>query len=204
MGIFCLLWLPLFYLFWASVSPQGSGAIWALIPGSVGAALQIFLPPPIEPQGFGFARWAAILVDVALIPAVLPLGVCALFRLLRIIPQGSDLTGFTLLWLIPGALMRAVSRSAQENLPFLALALLIQTALAVGIPFFAGMIGERRPGILRFVMILPMATLPPLAAAAYWAFFSQRQISGALLLAALCIPPGIRVLRSCLAANRGS
>ncbi|MDR3145388.1 MAG: hypothetical protein LBU21_03855 [Treponema sp.] len=203
MNLFCLLWLPLFYFFWVSVSPaaSGPGALWALLPGSVGAALQIFLGSPIDPQGFGVSRWTAVLVDIVILPAVLPFAVCALFMLLRLIPAGSDLTGFALLWLIPAALIRALSRSALQNPRPLALTLLLWTAVAVGIPFFTGMIPGRRP-LLRIISLLLIPALPLLAAAAYWAFFSQRRLTGELLLAAVCIPMGIRVIRSCCAANR--
>ncbi|MDR2404092.1 MAG: hypothetical protein LBD78_08695 [Spirochaetaceae bacterium] len=204
MGLFCLLWLPLFYLFWVSVSPAGSGSgiIWALLPGSIGAVLQTVLGSPIEPHGFGFSRWAAVLVDIAILPAVLPLVVCALFALLRIIPNNSDLTGFALLWLIPGALIRAVSRSALQNPWLLILTLLIWTAIAVGIPFFLRIIAERYPSRLMFIPVLFIPALPLLAATSYWAFFSHRRTTGALVLTALCIPMGIRVIQSFRAANK--
>jgi hypothetical protein len=201
MSLFSLLWLPLFYLFWVSVSPAGSGTVWALLLGSIGAALQFFLGSPIEPRGFGFSRWAAILVDIAVLPAVLPFVVCVLFTLLRIIPASPDPTGFALLWLIPGALIRGISRNASQG-SLSVLVPLIWSAIAVGIPLFTGMITERRFGFLLIIPILLIPALPLLGATAYWAFFSQRQLAGILLLSALCIPMGIRVFQFCRAANR--
>ncbi|MDR0731669.1 MAG: hypothetical protein LBF63_08370, partial [Treponema sp.] len=60
MSLFCLLWLPLFYLFWRSVSPAGEsgyGGVWALLLGSVAAIFQFFYGAFIQAGGFGLSRW---------------------------------------------------------------------------------------------------------------------------------------------------
>jgi hypothetical protein len=198
MSLFCLLWLPLFYLFWVSVSPgnSGSGAVLALLLGSITAVLQLFWGSLIEPRGFGFSRWAAILVDIVAFPAVLPLIICIPFTALRVLSGRPDWTNFALLWLIPGAVIRAVSWSALQNPSLLILTPLLWTAIAVGIPFLAGIIMEERLVPLIVCLALAILGLPLLAATGYWAFFSQKQLTGALLLSLTALPLGIDLIRS--------
>jgi hypothetical protein len=195
---FSLLWLPFFYLFWISISlaRSDSGAVWALILGSAAEASHFFWGPLIEPQGFGVSRWTAGLVDIVALPAILPFIVCTLLALLRVIPGAPGLTRFALLWLIPGALIRAAVRTPMESGSLLVLVPLLQTAVAVGIPFFVDIILEGRPGPGMIIAILIILALPLLAAASYWAFFSQMRTIGALLLVLSLIPLGIQTGRS--------
>jgi hypothetical protein len=75
MIVFCLLWLPLFCLFWRGVSPEmsGKGGVTALLLGSITALVQFSLGSLVNPGGFGFSRWLGGLVDIVVAPAVLPL-----------------------------------------------------------------------------------------------------------------------------------
>lgn len=161
--------------------------------GSVVALVHFFLGSFINPGGFGFSRWLAICVDIVLLPASLPILVCFLFTLLRISPgmaPGTDYTNFALLWLMPGAGIRAVSWGAQNDPGLLVLAPLLWTGIAVGVPFFIGMATERFGWIL-VPILTAMALLPFLAATSYWAFFSQKPVPGFLFLFISLVPMGI-------------
>jgi hypothetical protein len=203
MSLFCLLWTPLFYLFWRSIVPgnnTSSGGVWALLLGSVVALIQFLLGSFINAGGFGISRWAGICIDIVSLPAVLPLLVCALFSFLRIFSASADFVNFALLWLIPGAAIRAINWSAQNDPSLLVLVPMLWTAIAVGIPFFINIILDSFS-----FMIIPLffcgAALPLIAATAYWAFFSQKLLLGFLLCLVTFIPMGISVglsfFRSC-------
>jgi hypothetical protein len=192
MSLFCFLWTPLFYLFWRSISREtsiNSGGIWALLLGSIVALVHFFLGSFINPGGFGFSRWLAICVDMVLFPAFLPILVCFLFILLRI-SSGADYTNFALLWLIPGAAVRAVGWSAQNDPNLLVLTPLLWTAIAVGVPFFIRMALEHFGWIL-VPIFTAIALLLFLAVTSYWAFFSQKPVLGFLFLFISLIPMGI-------------
>jgi hypothetical protein len=189
MSLFCLLWIPLFYLFKRSISDiSGVGGVWALLLGSLTAIFQFFLGDLINPGGFGFSRWLAGFVDIVGLPVLAPLAVCLLLVVLRIFPDGADYCAFALLWLIPVAALRAVSWSSLSNPLLLAGVPLLWTATASGIPFFINCIIRH----FRWYLIIPaglgILAIPLAASTAYWALFSQRYLPGFLLFAAALIP----------------
>jgi hypothetical protein len=193
MTLFCLLWLPLFYLFRKSAVSEGNtgfGGVWALLLGSITALTQFFLGSLVDPGGFGFSRWLNACIDMVSLPAALPLVVYFLFLSLRVVSDPAGFTNFALLWLIPEGAMRAVSWSAQRDPSLLVLVPLLWTALAVGIPFFIDIILNARFPVILWA-VLGTVLLPLLAAAVYWAFFSQKNVQGFLLLFLTVIPMGI-------------
>jgi hypothetical protein len=195
MTLFCFLWMPLFYLFWSSVAPvnnASSGGVWALLLGSVVALVQFFLGSFVNAGGFGFSRWVSACIDVVSLPAALPFIVSLLFFLFRVFSLSDDLTNFALLWLIPGAVIRAVNWSARREPILLVLAPLLWTAVAVGIPFFIRII--RNVYSYKIIFALAgIAVLPFMAATTYWAFFSQKYLLGYLLFFITIAPMGISV-----------
>jgi hypothetical protein len=194
MSLFCLLWTPLFYLFRRSISRGGeavSGGIWALLLGSLVALLQFFLGALINPGGFGFSRWLSGCVDIVVLPVLLPLLIYLVLTSLRLFSGNADFTSFSLLWLIPGGALRAVSWSAQRDPILLVLVPLLWTVLAAGIPFCVSRIFHCKRRILVFLLILASLALPPLAASVYWAFFYQKLVLGYLLLLAAAVPLGL-------------
>jgi hypothetical protein len=189
MSLFCFLWMPLFYLFRRSLSADsgGSGGVWALLLGSIVALIQFFLGSLVDPGGFGLSRWVSACVDIVSLPAALPILVYLLFTMLRFFSGAADFTSFALLWLIPGAAIRAVSWSAQNDPILLVLAPLLWTAIAVGVPFFIACIdGDRIPALI--LAGLGILALPLTAATAWWAFYSQRTLLGGLFLFITLIP----------------
>jgi hypothetical protein len=194
MSLFCLLWTPFFYLFRRSIPSgreAGSGGIWALLLGSLVALLQFFLGALINPGGFGFSRWLSGCVDIVVLPALLPLPVYFALRIFRVISGKEDFTNFSLLWLIPGGALRAVSWSAQRDPILLVLVPFLWTSLAVGFPFCVGLIFRCRIRLLLPLLVPAALVLPFLAATVYWAFFYQKLVLGYLLLLVTVIPLGV-------------
>jgi hypothetical protein len=190
MILFCFLWTPLFCLFWRSITApeaENSGGIWALLLGSAAAFVRFLTGSFISPGAFGLSRWLSVCVDIVALPAVLPLAARWLLVRLRALGRTGDWAGFALLWLIPGAVMAAATRSGLNDPSLLALALVLRTAIGAGIPFFTGMTGKpnRALGVLR---ALAVTILPFLAATSYWAFFSQRTWLGILLFVPALLP----------------
>lgn len=195
MSLFCLLWVPLLYLFRRSFfSAEGGGGVWALLLGSITAIFQFFLGNLITPGGFGFSRWMSSFVDIVSLPVIIPLLVYLLFVLLRIFSGNADFANFALLWLVPVAAIRSVSWASHSAPILLVLVPLLWTALATGIPFFINRITQG----FRWYVIIPSAfgilALPLAAATAWWAFFSQRTLLAFLLLFVSLIPMIVSVV----------
>jgi hypothetical protein len=189
MIVFCLLWMPLFCLFWRAVSPKmsGKGGVPALLLGSITALVQYFLGSIVNPGGFGFSRWLGGFVDIVVAPAVLPLVVALLFLLFRVYRTAEDFTHFSVLWLIPGGAMRTLSWSAQNDPVQLVLVPLLWTSLVAGIPFFVRLICSGKWYAI-IMALTGLSILPLSAVSSYWAFFSQRYELGAILFGVSMVP----------------
>ncbi|MDR3335072.1 MAG: hypothetical protein LBT13_09350 [Treponema sp.] len=200
MSLFCILWMPLFYLFWLSLSPgagSGSGGVWALLLGSITALVQFFQGAFIEPGGFELSRWISAGIDIVGAPALVPLIFCLILMPFRIITDSAELTNFALLWLIPGAVIRTINWMKDPLL--LVLVPLLWTAIAVGIPFFihlmATSVSHRKP-LLIIPILLGMLLLPLMATTTYWAFFVQKSSLGFVLIFITMIPLAASIIYS--------
>jgi hypothetical protein len=205
MILFCLLWTPLFYLFWRSLSGDiaGQGGIWALILGAVFALFRFFLGSFITPGGFGLSRWISGLVDFVALPAALPFIICLIFALFRIIPLQSNFTNFAFLWLIPIAAVRTLSWSSQND-PLLLLGVpILWTAIVTGMGFFVRIIQNGWSWAV-IPCVLGAAAIPVLAATAYWALFAQNTVLGIGLLAITALPAIISLVLSFVTAIGGA
>ena len=165
--------------------------------GSVVALVQFFLGSLVEPGGFGFSRWLSGCIDIVTLPAVAPLVVYLILISFKIITGTANFANFALLWLIPGAAIRAVSWSSQHDPILLILVPLLWTAIAVGIPFFIAIIQNGKlfsiiPASLA-ILIIPIA-----AASCYWAFYSQKISLGFLLLLVAAAPMMVSMVLSFL------
>jgi hypothetical protein len=154
------------------------------------ACVRFLLGSFISPGAFGLSRWLSACVDIVALPAALPLLACALLLRLRVFGGMAAYTNFALLWLIPGAAMRAVSWSALRDPFLLMLTPALWTAIAVGVPFFIVLMGKSG-GWLLVLQALAVAALPFLAATVYWAFFSQQNWLGMALFLLTLIPMGV-------------
>ena len=202
MSLFCLIWMPLFYLFWRSVTGNGSaaGGIWALILGSIVALIHFFLGSLVEPGGFGFSRWMSGFVDIVVLPALAPLLVYLFFVCLKIVSGTLDFANFSLLWLIPGAAIRVVSWSSMVDPILLVLVPVLWTSIAVGIPFFINIILNGR--IFAIILAsLGILVVPCAASFSYWAFFSQKASLGFLLCFVAAAPMAVSMIISFIQAR---
>jgi len=194
MSLFCLLWVPLFYLFRRSISGEETpGGVWALLLGSVTAIFQFSLGYLVYPGGFGFSRWLYGFVDIVSLPALVPLLVYAVFCLFRIFSGSADFANFALLWIIPVAALRAISWSPYGDPLLLVMVPLLWTALAAGIPFLINCIVTHFRWYVAIPSVLCILALPIAAASAYWAFFSHQVLLGFILFFAALIPVMISV-----------
>ena len=193
MSLFCLLCIPLLYLLRRPSFAGGEESLWALPLGAVAAVVQYVCGPLVTPGGFGLSRWMSGFIDIAGLPALLPLMVCGALVTLRVFPRDADYAGFALLWLAPLAAIRSVSGSSPSPIPLIVVPVL-WTAQAVGIPFFIdAMIKNPRRHIV-FFATLAIAALPIAAVTSWWAFFSHQTLWGALLLLVSVIPAVISLI----------
>jgi hypothetical protein len=138
MSVFCLLWLPLVFLFWTALVPYEitiSSAL-AIMGGSLVAVLQFFFGNVIDGGAFGFERWRSVFFDTVAVPALLPLIVYALFLLIRIARNPSGFGGFALLWLTPAGILRSVQWGVENDPLKLLLVPFLWSAIIVCISFF--------------------------------------------------------------------
>ena len=202
MSLFCLLWIPLFYLFWRFVAgnSNAAGGVWALLVGSIVALVQFFLGDLIQSGGFGLSRWLSGLIDIVTLPALAPILVYLILIGFRIISGTMDFANFALLWLIPGAAIRAVSWSSQSDPILLLLVPFLWTAIAVGIPFFITLI-LNSPKWMIAPASLAILIIPYAATSSYWAFFSQKTSQGFLYLLAAAAPMVVSMVLSFIQAG---
>jgi hypothetical protein len=191
MSVFCLLWVPLFFLLRRSISGGGGSGVWALLLGSITAIIQFFLGYLVSPGGFGFSRFLFGFVDIVSLPVLIPLLFYLVVLFFKRFPGEFDFANFALLWLIPVGALRALSWSSTNDPILLIMAPLLWTALAVGIPFFINLMLKNLRWYMTAVLILCMLFLPALAGMSYWAFFSQQTLLGFSLLIATHIPLGL-------------
>ena len=191
MTIFCILWIPLFYLLRRSITGSvGGGGVWALILGSITAIIQFFLGNLVSPGGFGFSRWLFGFIDIVSLTALLPLVIYVILILVRAFVGNTDFADFALLWLIPVAALRGVAWSPTNDIILLVAVPMLWTALAVGIPFFINWMIHNFRWYSALVSVFCILLLPLIAAGTYWAFFSQQTLLGFLLLFVTHIPLG--------------
>lgn len=189
MSFFCLLWIPLFYLFWRNLTGNEAfaGGVWAPLAGSIVALIWFFMGPIVDHGGFGISRWVSGCLDIIVLPALVPILFYLFLVCFKIISGNVNFANFALLWLIPGAAIKAISWSSQSDPILLVLVPILWTAIAVGIPFFAGFFQYGR-----LVVIIPASlgilVVPFAAACSYWAFFTQKSLWGFLFLFAAAAP----------------
>jgi hypothetical protein len=192
MTFFCLLWVPLFYLFRRSLVGAGntSGSVWALLLGSITAIVQFLLGYIFSPGGFGFSRWLFGFFEIVGMPALLPFIAYFVMYMFGGFSD-ADFANFTLLWLIPVGALRALSWSSMNDPILLVMTPLLWTAIAVGISYLIIWMTNSYNPFISVLAILCMIILPVAASTAYWAFFSQQTLLGFLLLLAAHIPFGL-------------
>jgi len=192
MTFFCLLWVPLFYLFRRSLVGAGStsGSVWALLLGSITAIIQYLLGYIFSPGGFGFSRWLFGFFEIVSMPVLIPFIAYFVMYMFGGFSD-ADFANFTLLWLIPVGALRALSWSSMNDPILLVMTPLLWTAIAVGISYLIIWMTNSYNPFISVLAILCMILLPLAASTAYWAFFSQQTLLGFLLLLVAHVPFGL-------------
>jgi hypothetical protein len=191
MSLFCLLWVPFFYLFRRSLSEGGGGGVFALLFGSMTAVTQYLLGDLVNPGGFGFSRWFYGFIDIVSLPVLFPMIIYTIILVFRKSSGDADFAGFTLFWLIPVGALRALNWSAQND-PFLLIAVpLLWTALAAGIAYLIHLMMESYSTMIKIGYFFCILLLPVFGALTYWAFFSQQILLGYLYFIITQIPLGL-------------
>ena len=193
MTIFCLLWVPLFYLFRRSFSQEGSFGVWAIILGSITAIIQFFLGYFITPGGFGFNRILFGFIDIISVPVLLPVFIYFIILLFKRFSVEIDFANFALLWLIPVGALRALSWTSTNDPILLVLAPLLWASLAAGISFFISIMVKNFKWYTFILSVICIFILPVISSLTYWAFFSQMMLYGFILLAVMYIPVVVSV-----------
>jgi hypothetical protein len=191
-----MLWVPLVLLFWSSPDTgssggKGVGVLGALVFGTLAGVTHYVAGSFIKPLDFGLSRWFFSLVDIVLLPVVLPLLVFLLFSLFRLF-AGMESVKFVLFWLIPEGILRSIGWSAEGDPVFLVLVPLLWTSLVLGLVFFAGLFRELS-GWMKILSCCAVPFLLFLGASCFWAFYGQRYFLGWGLLVLTAIPGLIRV-----------
>ena len=188
MTIFCLLFVPLFYLFYRTFSHGGSHGVWALMLGSITAIIQFFLGNIIDPGGFGFSRIVFGFFDIACFPVLLPVFVYLILLIFKRFSVNVDFANFALIWLIPIGALRALSWTSTNDPILLILAPLLWVSLAVGISFFIDLTKNHFRWYTLIIAIICIPVLPAAASLSYWSFFSQQNLYGFSLLGVMFMP----------------
>jgi len=176
------------------MSGGGGSGVWALLLGSVTAILQFFLGNFIaSPGGFGLSRIIFGFIDIVSLPVLIPVVFYFLILIFQRFSAEIDFANFTLLWLIPVGALRALSWSSTNDPILLVLTPLLWTALAVGVSYFVKLMTTNFRWYIAILSILCILLLPAAAALTYWAFFSQHEVFGFALLAAVHIPVGLSI-----------
>ena len=202
MSLFCFLWVPLFYLLWRTVkdASTSAGGVWALLFGSITAAVRFITGPFVDPGEFGFSRWISAGIDFVALPALAPMIVYLLMVALKIIGGNLNFANFALLWLIPGAAVRAVVWSVQNDPIHLMVVPVLWTAIAVGVPFFIDFF-KHQYRLLIIPAVLGIIAVPLAATSSYWAFYAHNTGLGFILLLAAATPMLVSVIWSFIFAE---
>jgi hypothetical protein len=200
MMLFCLLWMPVFLCFWLTIRPENSNSrmFWALILGAIAAIARFFTPALIDAGGFGLSRYFSAYVDYTSLPVMIPLIFVSLVS--RLFPKTgiTDFTGFTLMAMIPVALVSSIPWGVRRDFLRLVLTPLFWTAFATAsypLSVISGRVttgggpSDRKLYRTAALGILAFSLLPPLA---WWSFFCNKNIIGTLLLL-LTVAPALTV-----------
>lgn len=190
MNLFCLLWVPLLYLFWCSINEDAAetNPLWALVLGGIVALAQNYVGFFITPYEFGFMRWLHCLIDIIMVPAFVPIIISLVYGIVKNKADSVAITNFSLLFIIPNAAIRSVSRSVLQEPVGLVCVPLLWTSLALGIPFFLRPMIRRPKVFTFFIGCFSLIALTILAGTSYWALFCQDTMRGLLLLGLAFIP----------------
>lgn len=195
MSLFCFLSIPVVYLFRRTIFSGEGGGIRALLFGCAAVAVRYFVNPLLDPGGFGLSRWINGFIIIIGLPVLIPFIVCLLYIMLKNLSfRLVDFANFSLLFLIPLAVFRAMRESSSPSLIPLVLVPALWIMLTEGMAFFIQCMVRKT----RWYVIIPSAlaiiVLPLVATTSWWAFFSHQTFYGFVFLFVCFIPAAISIL----------
>jgi hypothetical protein len=195
MYIFCVFWVPMFFLFRRSIAGGGgAGGMLALIAGSIAAFIQFFLGDIVEAGEFGVSRWLSAFVDVVGLPVLIPFFAYSFFIIFKSFSGNYDFANFILIWMIPVAGLKALKWVSVRSPLVLVMVPLLWTALAMGLSLFVHCILRSFRWYVVIFSVIGIAALSFAAVTSYWALFSQQTMLGYALFAASMIPMTVSVI----------
>ena len=201
MSLFCFLLAPLVAWFRRSAFPggeNGRGIFIAFASGLI-AVLAGSVIGPLLPSGtFDFIRWLRSLAAVAF-PPLVPLALLLAIDKFSLARIRIDAETFSLVFLIPFGIARALSVGGTYDPSNLVLIPSLWCALAVGVPSMVRL-AQDEIGLLSFAFGCCAALLPFAAATSAWAFFSHLPLVGLAAFAASAAPASVALARIHLAA----
>jgi hypothetical protein len=195
-NILCLLWLPVFFLFWMAVRPASqrgvgksatAGVLVALPLGIITALIWFFGSPFVQVQGRGLERIVSVFIDVNGVFLLIPLVLGWVLRVSGVFNAEFDITAWTLLFLFPVAAAASINSDPDFD-PAL---LYLRSCICVLIPIDAAIVFRLLRNKTRWLLALMLPYVlawPVLGAACYWAFFVQERLLGWALLTAIALP----------------
>jgi hypothetical protein len=180
--------MPVFYLFWLTLRPvnSNSGEMYALLTGGAAALVRFFIPSFVDDvYGFGLWRYLSAFIDYVSLPVLIPMIAAKLIVCFYPRSGITDYTGFTLLALLPSALVFSTVWSASRGALRMVLTPLLWTSLVFAFYPLIRLSGDDSlpHKILRKIAaILGMAAYTALLPFVWWNFFCQKILIGIILL----------------------
>jgi hypothetical protein len=171
------------------------GGIRALLFGCVALAVKYFVKQVVEPGDFGLSRWASGFVDIISLPVLIPFVICILFVLYKGLSfKLINFVHFTLLFLIPLAIFRAIRESSPPSLIPLVLVPALWIIQTEGIAFFIQCMLRKTRWYVIIPSTLGIIALPLAATTSWWAFFTHQTFYGFVFLFVCLIPAVISII----------
>ncbi|MCX7656858.1 MAG: hypothetical protein N2Z76_10085 [Treponemataceae bacterium] len=198
MVVFTILWIPLFFFFYRSLfegSPpfQKRGPLLALWGGSLESVLKLLMGVFVDPHGGSVGLYFHGLLDVLVLPLFVGGAVFCVCRRVSSNPWVSP-ASFTLLWMVPVSLQRALLWSGKGDPVYLVGVPLLWTILIVGFWFLFDVVKEEI-GIPYYLAWIGMVVLPFGTSFVFWAWYEQHFWLGMLLFLVFAIPAVIHLVQ---------
>ncbi|MDR2601834.1 MAG: hypothetical protein LBC53_05205 [Spirochaetaceae bacterium] len=181
MTAFCFLWLPLFYLFWRSVIIKNipwslNCIVWPVVSGFLIFFIIFFAAPFIrQAEGFGIKRFLSAFFDYAPFPPLLALLFYAVLSfVLNKKPEGGC-GNFLLLASIPAQFLYAVEWAAKNHPLYLVLPPFLWTLFCLSANLFSYIFKSKSFKAIAGLVFCSIV-MQFLCAAAWWAFFCQKNL----------------------------
>lgn len=200
MLIFCILWLPLFYLLWNIIRPENGACprdrfferVFALAAGVFTGIVRFFMPAIRASDAFGVSRLLGACANFAIIPPLVAIASALLFyKIPRTILKSagfSDMAGGMFIAMIPSSVIHATIYGTGNDPSNLVLVPLMWTAIILN-TYFAGIrFGSNNFAKNIFIYTAAFIVSGLLASVTWLAFFASKPAIGLILFIITAAP----------------